>query len=72
MHSKQNSCCRDTVDNKRMTECLKREAETLIRMSGVTEIQTVYCGGGKFVRMFKHKVQLHSSIWLLSYSYKHI
>lgn len=30
-----------------MTDCMVKEVETLIKISGITEIKSVYFGGGK-------------------------
>ena len=34
------------VDHRRMSEALCREAETLIQLSGVTHINSIFFGGG--------------------------
>lgn len=41
-----NKYIRNHVDNTRMTNCMVKEVETLIKFSGITEIKSVYFGGG--------------------------
>ncbi|XP_076075077.1 radical S-adenosyl methionine domain-containing protein 1, mitochondrial-like [Mytilus galloprovincialis] len=41
-----NKYIRSDVDNSRMTDCMVKEVETLIKISGITEIKSVYFGGG--------------------------
>ncbi|XP_052068920.1 radical S-adenosyl methionine domain-containing protein 1, mitochondrial-like [Mytilus californianus] len=41
-----NKYIRNHVDNTRMTNCMMKEVETLIKISGITEIKSVYFGGG--------------------------
>ncbi len=39
-------CIRSHVQHEEMTQCLTRELGTLIRLSGIKEVTSVYFGGG--------------------------
>lgn len=41
-----NKYIRENIDDTRMRKCLVKETETLIKMSGIVEIKSVYFGGG--------------------------
>ena len=42
---------RENIDNTRMTKCLVKETETLIKMSEIVEVKSVYFGGGEKFRL---------------------
>ncbi len=51
-------CIRSHVQHEEMTQCLTQELGTLIRLSGIKEVTSVYFGGGTWQMCVKPSLAL--------------
>lgn len=56
-------CARSEVDDQRMTRCLIQELATLIKLSGIKTVTSVYFGGGRMY-LNRHAVCCLQQFWL--------